>query len=190
MVEQRRAGAKDGDAEKSRTKRKRRDESEASRWKRKRVDEDEEIVETEAGKERRLMWELQKKEKVYWVSLWEWTEDLESQQQVDDEWKDKVKSTLMLLASKLERIEELLAVMRDCMRDTVAAAEAEERAEAEKDGERVIVDSFVFLLSLFFFLTCKKICFLEMSGKISGKVSGEISRKDGNQKLRKRTEIS
>ena len=39
-VERRRAGAKDGDAEKSGAKRKRSDESEASGSKRKRVDED------------------------------------------------------------------------------------------------------------------------------------------------------
>jgi hypothetical protein len=69
------------------------------------------------------------------VSLWEWTEELEGRQQADDEWKDKVESTLMQLASKLERIEASLAVMRDCMQDTVAVAEAEERAEVERDGD-------------------------------------------------------
>jgi hypothetical protein len=99
------------------------------------VEEDEEIVETEAGEERRLMWEWRKKEKAWWVSLWEWTEELEGQQRADDEWKDKVESTLMQLALKLEWIEGSLVVMRDCMWDTVAAAEAEERAEAERDGD-------------------------------------------------------
>ena len=81
------------------------------------------------------MREWRKKEKARWVSLWEWTDELAVRQRADDEWKDKVESALMLLASKLERIEGSLAVMRDCMRDTVAAAEAEERAEAERDGD-------------------------------------------------------
>ena len=99
------------------------------------MDEDEEVIETEAGEERRLMREWRKKEKARWVSLWEWTDELAVRQRADDEWKDKVESALMLLASKLERIEGSLAVMRDCMRDTVAAAEAEERAEAERDGD-------------------------------------------------------
>ena len=83
------------------------------------------------------MREWRKKEKARWVSLWEWTDELEVRQRADDEWKDKVESALMLLASKLERIEGSLVVtrMRDCMRDTVAAVEAEERAEAERDGD-------------------------------------------------------